>query len=153
MFRTSFILTCAALAVSISAAVSGPVARAQEQSVTVNIPFSFSANDQKLPAGTYRVSLLSSRYLLFVNTKSVGDTKPIGDVYLMVLPASSQNGKDHGRLIFRRYGSSNYLYQVWMSGQSEGREFVRSRDEQETLRDTNAPAMAQVQIPVGSAQH
>lgn len=153
MFRTSFILTCAALAVSISAAVSGPVARAQEQSVTVNIPFSFSANDQKLPAGTYRVSLLSPRYLSFVNTKSVGDTKPIGDVYLMVLPASSQNGKDHGRLIFRRYGSSNYLYQVWMSGQGEGREFVRSQDEQKMLRDVNAPAMAQVQIPVGSAQH
>ena len=146
MFRISSILTCAALALSLGAALSGPAA-AQAQSVTVNIPFDFSANDQKVPAGKYRISLVSPRYLSFLNTKT---TK---DAYLMVLPASTQNGKDQGRLIFRRYGSSNYLYQVWMPGQGEGREFMRSRDEQETLRDLKVASLAQVQIPLGTAQH
>lgn len=147
MFRTSSILTCAALAFSFSAAVSGPVAVGQAQSVTVNIPFSFSASDQKLPAGKYRISLVSPRYLSFLNTKT---TK---DAYLMVLPASTQNGKDQGRLLFRRYGSSNYLYQVWMPGQGEGREFMRSPDERETLRNLKSASVAQVQISLGTAQH
>ena len=147
MFRTSSILACAALAFSLSAAVSGPAAAGQEPSVTVNIPFSFSASDQKLPAGKYRISLVSPRYLSFLNTET---TK---HAYLMVLPASTQNGKDQGRLMFRRYGSSNYLYQVWMPGQGEGREFMRSRGERETLRDLKGASLAQVQIPLGTAQH
>jgi len=65
MFRISSILTCAALALS---ALSGPAA-AQAQAVTVNIPFDFSANDQKVPAGTYRISLQAPRYLSFVDTQ------------------------------------------------------------------------------------
>jgi hypothetical protein len=56
MFRISFILTCAALVLSFGPAPSRPAA-AQAQSVTVNIPFDFSANDQKVPAGKYRISL------------------------------------------------------------------------------------------------
>ena len=64
MFRISSILTFAALALS---ALSGPAAA--QQSVTVNIPFDFSANDQKVPAGTYRISLQAPRYLSFVDTQ------------------------------------------------------------------------------------
>jgi hypothetical protein len=70
MFRISSILTnCAALTLSLGAAMSGPTA-AQAQSITVNVPFNFSANEQNLPAGTYRVSLQAPRYLSFVNTQS-----------------------------------------------------------------------------------
>ena len=69
MFRISSILTCAALTLSLGAAMSGPAA-AQAQSVTVNIPFSFSANDQKVPAGIYRISLQAPGYPSFVATQS-----------------------------------------------------------------------------------
>jgi hypothetical protein len=146
MFRISSILTCAALTLSLGAALSGPAA-AQAQSVTVNIPFNFSANDQKVPAGTYRISLQAPRYLSFVNTQSTRNQ------YLMLVqPTGEQNGLDGGRLTFRRYGDSNYLYQVWMPGQGEGRQFVRSRAEQETLRGLRAPALTQVQLPLGQAE-
>jgi hypothetical protein len=145
MFRISSILTCAALALSLGAALSGPAA-AQAQSVTVNIPFGFSVNDQNLPAGTYRISLQAPRNLLFVDTRS---TKQ----YLMLVqPTWEQNSKDWGRLIFRRYGGSHYLYQVWMSGQGEGRQFVRSRAEQETLRGLKTSSLAYVQLPAGPAR-
>jgi|SRR5882724_12628684 len=145
MFRISSILTCAALALSLGAALSGPAA-AQAQSVTVNIPFDFSANDHKVPAGTYRISLQASRYLSFVDTQS---TKQ----YLMLVqPTWEQNSKDWGRLIFRQYGDSNYLYQVWMPGQGAGRQFVRSRTEQETMRGLKSSSLAYVQLPTGPAQ-
>jgi hypothetical protein len=48
MFRISSIFTGAALALSLGSALSGPAA-AQAQSVTVNIPFDFSAIDQDSP--------------------------------------------------------------------------------------------------------
>jgi len=147
MFRISSILTCAALALSLGAALSGPVA-AQAQSVTVNVPFDFSANDQNVPAGTYRISLQAPRYLSFVDTQS---TKK--QYLMLVQPTGEQNGQDGGRLIFRRYGDSNYLYQVWMPSQGEGRQFVRSRAEQDTLRGLKAPSLAQVQLPLGPAEH
>jgi hypothetical protein len=146
MFRISSIFTGAALALSLGSALSGPAA-AQAQSVTVNVPFDFSANDQKVPAGTYRISLQAPRYLSFVDTQS---TKK--QYLMLVQPIWEQNSKDWGRLIFRRYGDSNYLYQVWMPSQGEGRQFVRSRAEQETLRKLKASSLADVQLPIGPAQ-
>lgn len=146
MFRISSILTCAALVLSLGAALAGATA-AQAQSVTVNIPFDFSANDQKVPAGTYRISLQAPRYLSFVDTQSTRKQ------YLMLVePTWEQNSKDRGRLIFRQYGDSNYLYQVWMPGQGEGRQFVRSRTEQETLRGRKSSSLAYVQLPTEPAQ-
>src|ERR1700751_3423862 len=146
MFRISSILTCAALALSLSPALSGPAA-AQTQSGTINIPFDFSANDQNVPAGTYRISLQAPRYLSFVDTQS---TKK--QYLMLVQPNWEQNSKDWGRLLFRRYGDSNYLYQVWMPGQGAGRQFVRSRAEKETLRGLKAPTLTQVQLPLPPAE-
>jgi hypothetical protein len=146
MFRISSILTCAALTLSLSAALSGPTT-AQAQSVIFNIPFDFSTNDQKVSAGTYRISLLAPGYLSFVNTQS---TKK--QYLMLVRPTWEQNSGNGGRLIFRRYGDSNYLYQVWMPGQGEGRQFVRSRAEQDTLRGLKSPALTQVQLPLGPAE-
>jgi hypothetical protein len=146
MFRISSILTCAALTLSLGAALSGPAA-AQAQSVTVSIPFNFSANDQKVPAGTYRISLQAPRYLSFVDTQSTRKQ------YLMLVqPTAEQNSQDGGRLTFRRYGDSNYLYQVWMPGQGAGGQFVRSRAEKETLRGLKAPTLTQVQLPLPPAE-
>jgi hypothetical protein len=146
MFRISSILTCAALTLSLGVALSKPTA-AQAQSVTVNVPFNFSANDQKIPAGTYRVSLEAPRYLSFVNTQS---TKK--QYLMLVQPSWGQNTQDGGRMIFRRYGDSNYLAQVWMPGQGAGRQFIRSKSEQETLRGLKDPSVAQVQLPLGPGQ-
>jgi hypothetical protein len=146
MFRISSILTCAALALSLGAALSGPAA-AQAQSVSVTIPFDFSANDQNVPAGTYRISLEAPRNLLFVDTQS---TKK--QYLMLVQPNWEQNSQDGGRLLFRRYGNSNYLYQVWMPGHGEGRQFVRSRSEQETVRGLQSSSLAYVQLPTGPAQ-
>ena len=145
MFRISSILTCAALVLSFGA-VSGLVAQAQ--AVTVDNPFDFSANDQNVPAGKYRISLQAPRYLLFVDTQSTKKQ------YLMLIqPTWEQNSKDWGHLIFRRYGDSNYyLYQVWMPGRGEGRQLVRSRTEQETLRSLKSSSLAHVQLPTGPAQ-
>ena len=145
MFRISSILPCAALTLSLGAAMSGPTT-AQAQSVTVRIPFDFSANDQKVPAGTYRISLQAPRYLSFVDTQS---TKK--QYLMLVQPTGERNSQDGGRLTFRRYGDSNYLSQVWMPGQGQGRQFVRSRTEQETLRGLKSSSLAYVQLPTGLA--
>ncbi|HTF64842.1 MAG TPA: hypothetical protein VK638_19355 [Edaphobacter sp.] len=147
MFRISSILSCAALVLSLSAALSRPVA-AQDQSVTIKIPFDFSANDQNVPAGKYRISLQAPRYLLFVDAQS---TKK--QYLMLVQPTWEQNSKDRGHLIFRRYGHSNYyLYQVWMPGRGGGRQLIRSRTEQETVRQRKSSSLAQVQLPTGPAQ-
>ena len=79
-------------------------------------------SDQKVPAGTYRISLQAPQYLSFVDTQSTKTR------YLMLVqPTWEQNSRERRRLIFRRYGGSNYLYQVWMPGQGEGRQFLCSR--------------------------
>jgi hypothetical protein len=84
MFGISSILTCAALTLSLDAALTGSAA-AQAQYITVRIPFNFSANDQKVPAGIYRISLQAPRYLSLVNAQSTKNQ------YLMLVqPARSK---------------------------------------------------------------
>jgi hypothetical protein len=106
-----------------------------------------SANDQKVPAGQYRISLQAQRYLSFVDTQSTQK-----QYMMLVQPTWNQNSKDGGRLLFRRYGDSIFLYQVWMPGRGEGREFVPSWAKQETLRGLKSSSLTHVQLPTGPAQ-
>ncbi len=71
---------------------------------------------------------------------------------MLVQPTGEQNSQDGGRLTFRRYGEKNYLYRVWMPGQGEGRQFIRSRAEQETMRELKSPALTELQLPLGPAK-
>jgi hypothetical protein len=67
---------------------------------------------------------------------------------MLVEPAWGQNTQAGGRMVFRRYGNSNYLYQVWIPGRGKGRQFIRNRAEQDTLLGLKSPALSQVQLPL-----
>ena len=99
--------------------------RAQEP-VLVRIPFEFTAGQMMLPAGEYRVqqryaspTLLIQRTdrsaATFVNSNAVASNEP----------------QTQTKLVFHCYAKQCFLAQVWRTGQSRGRELLKSAQEKE----------------------
>jgi hypothetical protein len=63
-----------------------------------------------MPAGAYKVQLLSDRFLSLRNVNT--DKTQI----LLIRPDEGRVIETRGRLIFRRDGGQNYLTQVWIAG-------------------------------------
>lgn len=102
------------------------VARAQ-QPIVVNVPFEFTAGRMTLPAGEYRVAKPAndSAVLLIERT----DRGPAA----MVLCSAAQANRlpAHSKLIFHRYANRYFLSEVWVAGESRGRELPVSAKEKE----------------------
>jgi hypothetical protein len=97
-----------------------------QQKVQSDVPFSFTINKTVLPAGAYIIS-------------------PIGDTGVVVLKGSdnnvsmmrshaveSLNPADRTKLIFHCYGREHcFLYEVWVQGETRGRQLPSSAVEKE----------------------
>ena len=90
---------------------AGATASAQT-TASVTIPFRFSADNQNVEAGSYKLELLSDRYLSLRNI-ATNRTQ-----VLMVRPEAGQAIETRGRLVFQQEGSRKYLAQVWIAGTS-----------------------------------
>jgi len=82
-------------------------------SAPVYVPFAFTANHQHLPAGVYKVELLSDRFVAFVDSQT-GKTERI----VMVRPQAGPHIESIGGLVFASYGSRYVLREVRMTGSS-----------------------------------
>jgi hypothetical protein len=112
------------------------VSASAQSTATVHIPFAFSANHQNLAAGSYKVELLSDRYLSLRNI-ATNQTK-----VLMVRPETGLAIETRGRMVFQQDGSRKYLAQVWIAGTSLHSEMVvQHKRDSETANRMTAPAV------------
>jgi hypothetical protein len=133
-----------ACALAIGSLVSTQTASAQNNMISVTIPFAFQTASQSLPAGTYRVHRESSDVI-----RLEGPGKANGLV--MMYTASKSKAPDHGMLVFDRTGDSYYLRQVWTAGSTNGLECQKSRAEKAALVATNTEAVSTVELAFNSA--
>jgi hypothetical protein len=103
-------------------------AYAQKTSATVNIPFSFTVDDVRLPAGEYIVSSPSERV---VNLQHIGG--PEAKV-TMTNNGSSTNSDGRAKLVFHRYGIAYFLAAAWLPNSDHAREFYASANEIQVAR-------------------
>ena len=91
----------------------GAVATSAQTSAPVYVPFAFSANHQLLPAGTYKVGLLSARYVAFIDSQTGKTSGSSWSVRKQGTRIESVGG-----LVFASYGSRYVLKEVRMTGSS-----------------------------------
>jgi hypothetical protein len=103
-------------------------AYAQKTSATVNIPFSFTVDDVRLPAGEYIVSSPSERV---VNLQHIGG--PEAKV-TMTNNGSSTTSDGRAKLVFHRYGIAYFLAAAWLPNSDHAREFYASANEIQVAR-------------------
>jgi hypothetical protein len=112
----------------------------------VEIPFDFSVRGKTLPAGTYSVTRVNPEKSL-LQLRSADGREVINVV------TNSVRAKElpkTGKLIFRRYGESYFLFQIWEADDIQGRQLLKSRTERSVERDLTkrgeAPAIVDLAI-------
>ena len=125
MKRTAY-MTMAAVALVLVALVP---AYAQKTSATVNIPFSFTVDDVRMPAGEYVISLPSERV---VNLQRVGGPEAKAT---MTNNGSSMNSDGRAKLVFHKYGNAYFLAAAWLPNSDHAREFFASANEIQVARN------------------
>jgi hypothetical protein len=108
----------AALAVLLMATA----AHAQQATVSATVPFGFIVGDRAYPAGEY----LFSESDAVINISNVEQAKT--EITLSHACVKSTPSADT-KLVFDRMGGYYFLRQIWVAGNSSGRELSRSRTE------------------------
>ncbi|MGB6901086.1 MAG: hypothetical protein WBE12_20995, partial [Candidatus Acidiferrum sp.] len=104
------------------------VAQAQEN-MKVTIPFDFVAGNRSLPAGEYSVNVSGQTHMLILVDRKDGAPTILGAHDVVAREPQSQS-----KLIFNRYGDRYFLSQVWMQGNSRGRQLSKSAREKEIVQ-------------------
>ena len=127
-------------AAALFAATFTATAQAQDGHLfRIDVPFSFVAGDQSMPAGNYLVRLDPKFNMVDLTPKGGTHVQRVmlkGD--FAQRPGKTRNG---GLLTFAKYGDTMVLHGVWADGASEGHEAVRSKTEVALARSV-VPASA-----------
>ncbi len=95
-------------------------AYAQKSSATVNIPFTFSVDDVRLPAGEYIISSPSERV---VTIQHVGGPEA---KTTMTNNGSATKSDGRAKLVFHKYGNAYFLAAAWMPNSDHARPLLPS---------------------------
>lgn len=107
---------------SVSAQTPGHIARA-------SIPFEFNVGGKSLPAGTYTVARINS------DGTSLRVSNQQNSAIRLTQSVVASEPKNQSILVFKRYGDRYFLSQVWLAGESTGREMFKSRSEKEMAQE------------------
>ena len=125
MKRTAYMI--AALAALLLMAL-GP-AYAQKTSATVNIPFAFTVDDVRMPAGEYRITSPSEKVISIQRVR--------GSEVKVTLTTSGSAARTvgPGKLVFHRYGNAYFVTAAWMPNSDHAQEFFASANEIQVARN------------------
>ena len=97
--------------------------------------FPFYAGNAKMPAGTYTITQPqgddSTVLLIQSNTGSYS-------AFLDNTPTQATNPHPQSDVTFKKYGTTDYLSQVWVAGQNYGMEVLPTKVEQKAASSTSA---------------
>ena len=118
------------------AAAAATVANGQGKGrLVAQVPFEFMVADKTLGAGEYRVAAIDQSGGTIAITNSHGD-----NAIRLSMPRQRQGREKAAKLVFHRYGSTYFLSQVWMAGESTGRELAKSKQERAAERELKVAA-------------
>jgi hypothetical protein len=91
-----------------------------QQTITATVPFNFVAGDRAYPAGDY--SITSNGAVLQITN---------ADKRELMLSQACESATDSAdtKLVFHSLGGNYFLWQIWITGSSQGRELPRSHTE------------------------
>ncbi len=117
---------------------------AQAVRMRVDVPFQFRAGNQALSAGEYTVTVDPATRRMTIRSVAGREQTSIP-----VMPRIAGNTPDHSKLLFKRYGNTYFLREVWTAADNWGQEIAPSKAEIEMARAANGTQVAVV--PAGHA--
>ncbi len=121
----------------VAALLCMPAAFAQSHTnLKVNVPFSFSVGNQKLPAGEYNITSATGSQIMSITSEESRRT-----VMSLAGTGGKPSGDGKARVIFHVYGETSYLAGVW-SPDTGGRTVPKCAAEREAERGQKPVEMA-----------
>jgi hypothetical protein len=105
--------------------VVASTAQGQQTKMKVDVPFDFYAGDRSYPAGEYTLYSMSNNDAII----RIGGNPEAPAAFIPSNTCSITNPSQQTKLVFHRVGPNYFLYQVWVAGNLEGRQFPLSRTE------------------------
>jgi len=98
---------------------------------SIQIPFSFTAGEKRLPAGEYSVERLrADAELVWL----IRGRQGCGSAMILTMAVRRPEGQAEAKLVFHRYGEEYFLAQIWPGGEEAGRELRIERREHEVAQ-------------------
>jgi hypothetical protein len=121
-------------------AASAAIANGQSQKrLVVQVPFDFNLGDQAMAAGQYDVIIPSNTGGALWVLNHDGQPQRM----ILARTAERRGDKSISKLVFHRYGSTYFLAQAWMSGDSAGCEISKTKQERALERELGKVAAYQ----------
>lgn len=121
-------------------AASAAIANGQSQKrLVVQVPFDFNLGDQAMAAGQYDVIIPSNTGGALWVLNHDGEPQRM----ILARAAERRGDKSISKLVFHRYGSTYFLAQAWMSGDSAGCEISKTKQERALERELGKVAAYQ----------
>ena|ERR1700693_507246 len=108
--------------------------------MTVTVPFEFTAGDRILPASDYSVQVNPERGTVLLLSEG---QRPL---MLLTIRKESRSAPQRGQLVFRRYGASFFLGEVWNQDSATGQTLAPSAQEKELARKRQLEQILIVQV-------
>ena len=113
-------------------------AQAQSRTTRASISFDFAAANNTMKAGEYTISQVNPQTILLKSA----DRK--SQVYVMTQSVKSLSRRPQ-RLVFRRYGNSYFLGEIWTT-EFTGLRFAPSKDERAIAKSGERPQTTQIAL-------
>jgi hypothetical protein len=94
--------------------------------------FPFYAGNTKLPAGTYKITASGQGDTILL----IRDASESHSAYIEFTPTQAEGGHKASDVTFHRYGTVEYLNQVWVQGQTYGMQIDPTKVEQKLAAAT-----------------
>jgi len=108
--------------------------------MTVSVPFGFIAGDKSLPAGDYSVQVNPERGSVVLRQEGQSP------LILLTNQRESTNTPPRGKLVFKRYGTSFFLAEVWSQANATGQTLTPGAREKELARHKQPEQILVVQV-------
>lgn len=119
-------------------------ANAYDRIMRIDIPFSFVAGEQTLPAGTYRVRVDSDHHTVDFN--AMNETKTSRILLHDSAVERRSSGNHFGILSFKKYGGTLVLKGVYAPGAVQRWDLPTTRIEKELARTTSPAAVGEATL-------
>ena len=97
-------------------------------SMKVTVPFDFTVENQRIPAGDYTVEKIVNGHLRMYTSDGKFSTS------FLVIPKQGKTTAEVGRISFHRYGTEYFLASISMAGQNTGWEVLQGKLESELAK-------------------
>jgi hypothetical protein len=124
----------------IGTALAGVAAvNAADRAITAKVPFNFYVGATVMPQGAYRVDEVSNGGVVALKTMHAAKA-----ITTFNLTGKSMN--EAPRLVFRRYGNTYFLAEIWAGDRSTGHALPRSAHEKEIAKEGSTPMLAVIRL-------